>query len=73
MLKQQQKFIKLLNNTILTIDTIQKTAINGYDGYYNADKSFKEIVRLCDKLFRFVDNVRKYYSPDKSPSLTNLQ
>ena len=71
---KQQKFDTLLNSSILIIDTIKNTAKNGFDdGYYNADKSFKEIVKLCDKLFRFVDNVRQCCSLDKSPSLTNLQ
>ena len=70
MILKQQKLTELLNNSILIIDTIQKTAINGYDGYYNADKSFKEIVRLCDKL---ADYIKQCNSLDKSPDLNNLQ
>lgn len=74
MMLKQQKLTELLNNSILIIDTIKNTAKNGFDdGYYNADKSFKKIVRFCDKLFIFVDNIRQCYSPDKSPDLNNLQ
>lgn len=73
MLKQQEKFDNLLNNIIVIINTIQATAINGCDDYYNAYKSLEEIVKFCDKLYIFVDNVRQCYSPDKSPDLNNLQ
>lgn len=74
MILKQHKLTELLNNSILVIDTIKATAINGFDDdYLNAYKSLEEIVKLCDKLFRFVDNVRQCYSPDKSPDLNNLQ
>ena len=52
---KQHKITELLNNTILTIDTIQKTAINGFDDdYLNAYKSLEEIVELCDKLADYI-------------------
>ena len=71
MLKQQHKVTEMLNNTILSIDTIQKIAINGFDDdYYNAYKSLEEIVELCDKL---VDYIKQCRSLDKSPDLNNLQ
>lgn len=73
MLKQQEKFDNLLNNIIVIINTIQKTAINGCDDYLNAYKSLEEIVKFCDKLYIFVDNVRQCNSLDKSPDLNNLQ
>ena len=71
---KQQKFDYLLNNAILTIDTVRQIAIHCFDdGYYNACKSLEEVVELCDKLFIFVDNVRQCCSLDKSPDLNNLQ
>ena len=49
------KLTELLNNSILIIDTIQKTAINGFDDdYLNAYKSLEEIVELCDKLADYI-------------------
>lgn len=64
---KQHKLTELLNNSILIIDTIKNTAKNGFDdGYYNADKSFKEIVKLCDKL---ADYIKQCNSLD----LNNLQ
>ena len=71
MMLRQHKLTELLNNSILIIDTIQKTAINGFDDdYYNAYKSLGEIVELCDKL---ADYIKQCNSLDKSPDLNNLQ
>lgn len=78
MLKQQNNFDNLLNNTILTIDTIKKLAIKGFDDvnyndYFKAHKSLDEIVRLCNKFFIVIDYIKQCYSLDKSPDLNNLQ
>ena len=70
---KQQKFTELLNSSILIIDTIKATAINGFDDYLNAYKSLEEIVELCDKLYILANNVRQCCSLDKSPDLNNLQ
>lgn len=71
MLKQQHKLTELLNNSILLINTIQKTAIHGFDDdYLNAYKSLEAIVELCDKL---ADYIKQCNSLDKSPDLNNLQ
>ena len=52
---KQQKFTELLNSSILIIDTIKATAINGFDDdYLNAYKSLEEIVELCDKLADYI-------------------
>lgn len=71
MLKKQHKLTELLNNSILIIDTIKATAINGFDDdYLNAYKSLEEIVELCDKL---ADYIKQCNSLDKSPDLNSLQ
>ena len=71
MMLKQHKITELLNNTILTIDTIQTIAINGFDDdYLNAYKSLEEIVKICDKL---ADYIKQCRSLDKSPDLNNLQ
>lgn len=68
---KQHKLTELLNNSILIIDTIKATAINGFDDdYLNAYKSLEEIVELCDKL---TDYIKQCNSLDKSPDLNNLQ
>lgn len=68
---KQHKLTELLNNSILIIDTIKATAINGFDDdYLNAYKALGEIVELCDKL---VDYIKQCNSLDKSPDLNNLQ
>lgn len=52
---KQHKLTELLNNSILIIDTIKATAINGFDDdYLNAYKSLEEIVELCDKLADYI-------------------
>lgn len=68
---KQHKLTELLNNSILIIDTIKATAINGFDDdYLNAYKSLEEIVELCDRL---LDYIKQCNSLDKSPDLNNLQ
>lgn len=70
MMLKQHKLTELLNNSILVIDTIKQTAINGFDDdYLNAYKSLEEIVELCDKL---VGYIKQCNSLDKSPDLNNL-
>lgn len=71
MMLKQHKLTELLNNSILIIDTIKATAINGFDDdYLNAYKSLEEIVELCDKL---ADYLKQCNYLDKSPDLNNLQ
>lgn len=52
---KQHKVTELVNNTILTIDTIKTIARNGFDDDYKS----LEIVELCDKL---VDYIKQCYS-----------
>lgn len=71
MMLKQHKLTELLNNSILIIDTIKATAINGFDDdYLNAYKSLGKIVELCDRL---LDYIKQCNSLDKSPDLNNLQ